>query len=73
MRFYQTGEATVTDIRALRYQPDGSVLFKTSHIDPWKDLPFRASKKERSVIPYQDLPNLYEHSIPLKAEKFEYC
>ncbi|CAG9770205.1 unnamed protein product [Ceutorhynchus assimilis] len=66
-----TGDAVVTDIRGLRYSPDGSIMFKIRHPEEWKPLPCRLNKN-KTVLSYDALPQLYDAPIPIKKEKFQH-
>lgn len=68
----KTGDPTVTDIRALQYNPDGTILFKTRHVEEWKSLPHRYKKQTHQILTYDELPRLYSNPIPIKAEKYQH-
>lgn len=55
---FKVGDPTVQDIRALKYDSDGSIKFKVRHSDDFKVLPIRLNKKAK-MVPIQTLPNLY--------------
>uniref|UniRef100_A0A6P7G4L6 Uncharacterized protein LOC114335877 n=1 Tax=Diabrotica virgifera virgifera TaxID=50390 RepID=A0A6P7G4L6_DIAVI len=64
------GDAVVTDIRAIKYSPQG-IHYKLRFGENWIELPCRINKK---VIPknFADLPRLYTNRISLKQDKFEH-
>lgn len=64
------GDATVTDIRALKYMPDGQILYKLKFSDLWTTLPQRKNVK---VIPKElnCLPNLYNNRLKVTKRKFD--
>ncbi|CAG9840695.1 unnamed protein product [Diabrotica balteata] len=67
------GDPLVTEIRALRYTPDGSVFYKLRHPDTFVELNFsRVSKKKRieTACLLNNLPNLYDSPRPIKREKY---
>lgn len=66
----KVGDPTVTDIRALKYNPTGTIQYKLRFGDEWKDLPIRLNKV--TAIPLTELPVLYKQRIPIKNEKFNH-
>lgn len=64
------GEPTVTDLRALKYNPNGSIQYKLRFTEDWKDLPTRIQQKD--ATPFEQLPCLYLDRIPIKSEKFNH-
>lgn len=67
---FKVGDPTVQDIRALKYNSDGSIDFKVRHSDDFKPLPARQMKKVK-VVPFQALPSLYKGSLKIKKEKYD--
>lgn len=66
-----TGDATVNEIRALKYNPNCSIDFKLRHTEDWQPLPCRFNKKT-VACPFRELPSLYSEAIAIKKEKFEH-
>lgn len=66
----KSGDPTVTDIRALKYDPKGSVKYKLRLTKEWENLPCRINKIV--PIPFEKLPRLHENRIPIKTEKFNH-
>lgn len=65
----KTGDPTVTNIRALRYEPDGTIYYKTDFAAQYAPLP----RPRRSKLPTEGLvvcPPLYTETVPIKSEKF---
>lgn len=67
----KTGDAKVTDIHALKYQPDGLIFYKIRHTDNWNLLENRVNKSI-SVRQLEDLPRLYHNELPIKKKKYEH-
>nr|CAH7748643.1 unnamed protein product [Callosobruchus chinensis] len=65
-----SNDPAVTDIRGLRYNDDGSIMFKLRHSEEWSPLPCRFNKK--AIIAYDELPQLYKTPIPIKKEKYQH-
>lgn len=65
-----TGDATVNEIRALKYNPNCSIDFKLRHTDVWQPLPSRFNKVV--MRPCRQLPSLYSEAITIKKEKFDH-
>ncbi|CAG9828328.1 unnamed protein product [Diabrotica balteata] len=63
----KAGDPTVTDLRALEYRPDGEILFKLRHSDPYKLLPQRRLKLNVIQRPTQ----LYLRPIPITESKWK--
>nr|CAH7752722.1 unnamed protein product [Callosobruchus chinensis] len=66
----KAGDPTVQNIRALKYNSDGSIEYKIRHSDEFQTLPVRF--KKCSAIPMESLPNLYHGKLKIKREKFEH-
>ena len=66
----KVGDPTVTDIRALRYSPDGSIHYKLRFSEDWTLLPHRRSK----VTPreFEMLPQLYTERLNISKTKFDH-
>lgn len=67
----KTGDPTVQDIRALKYNSDGSIEYKIRHSDEFQILPVRFNRK-CSIVPMEQLPRLYQGKLKIKREKFEH-
>lgn len=66
-----TGDATVNEIRALKYNPSCSIDFKLRHTEDWQPLPSRLNKTT-NMCPFKELPSLYSEAIAIKKDKFEH-
>ncbi|CAG4981288.1 unnamed protein product [Parnassius apollo] len=64
-----TGDAKVTDIRALQYKK-GNIYFKLRFTDEWQLLPQRC---DRNITPtaIESLPDLHENRLKIKNRKFK--
>lgn len=63
------GDATVQDIRAIRYESDGNVSYKLRHSQPeWEKLPQRRNLHNLQGV--MDTPNLYSEPLPLAKSKW---
>lgn len=67
----KTGDPTVKDIRALKYNADRSIEYKIRHSDEFQILPVRFNNK-CSIVPMEQLPRLYQNKLKIKREKFEH-
>nr|CAH7749724.1 unnamed protein product [Callosobruchus chinensis] len=71
----KVGDPQVTDIRALRYSPDGSIAYKLRHSEEYQELSFnRIPKNTRQQLfcPFGELPTLYNAPLPVKKEKYSH-
>ncbi|CAG9818856.1 unnamed protein product [Phaedon cochleariae] len=66
----RTGDPVVTDIRALQYSPNGSILYKLRHTDTYTPLLFRNPNKIQPCS-LESLPQLYGRPIPIKKDKWD--
>ncbi|XP_072378606.1 uncharacterized protein [Diabrotica undecimpunctata] len=64
------GDPKVTDIRALRYESNGSILYKTFYKDKWQPLPQRRSSRFYSCKT-SDLTQLHQNRRKITLRKFE--
>ncbi|XP_060810002.1 uncharacterized protein LOC132904096 [Amyelois transitella] len=64
------GDPKVTDIRALRYESNGSILYKTWYNDDWQPLPQRRSLR---LVPCEtnDLTKLHQNRRKITLRKFQ--
>lgn len=67
----KVGEETVTDIRALCYNPVGCIDFKIRHGNEWQQLPKRINKKI-NPFPLTNLPQLYAKPLTIKKDKYQH-
>lgn len=66
----RTGDPTVTNIRALKYTPDGTIEYKIRHSTvEWSPLPTRT--KNVQFIPWDTIPQLYSARLKIKKEKYQ--
>lgn len=61
----------MTDLRALRYSPNGDVYYKLRFRDEWQALPQRRDKQVK-VLDWNELSNLYQDRRKIKKQKFEH-
>ncbi|KAK7102050.1 hypothetical protein V1264_020337 [Littorina saxatilis] len=61
------GDPHVTDIRALRYSPCGTISYKLMLSDGWQVLPRRPAKVAEDVV----IPNLYQQPRRIKKKKWQ--
>ncbi|KAK6186042.1 hypothetical protein SNE40_008154 [Patella caerulea] len=64
----RTGEPVVTDLRVIRYNPDGVIEYKLNYGDEFSPLPRRAKIGEPS--PVDEVPQLHEDPLPIKKKKY---
>lgn len=64
------GSSTVSDIRLLKYTPEGTIYFKTGYSDIYEGLPETRTrpKDDRN----REITQLYRHNLPLKPSKFQH-
>lgn len=62
----KAGDPTVTDLRALKYNSLGEILFKLLHTEEWKNLP--RSPRDLST---QIFPQLYNERLPITQKKWK--
>ena len=62
------GNATVTDIRALKYSSDGNIEFKLNFEDDWQGLP----KPRNMIQPDFDPPALFQDRIKIPESKYKH-
>ncbi|VEN62189.1 unnamed protein product [Callosobruchus maculatus] len=65
---YKAGDPQVTDLRCLRYSPDGLINYKLSFNDPWCALENR--KMDFDLTAGSALPQLYKQPLPIDKKKF---
>lgn len=65
----KAGEPTVTNLRVLRYGPDGTIQYKLGFSEEYKDFPRRAKVQNPSV---GTVTQLHQNRIPIKASKFKH-
>ena len=59
----------MNDIRALQYQPNGSVFYKLRFTEEWRLLPQRRELLHSKE--FDQLPSLHSNRLPLTARKFQ--
>jgi hypothetical protein len=64
------GDLKVTDIRALRYTPEGEIYYKASFVDEWKRIPQRKNTKIKTHS-WEQLKQLYTERRKITAKKYE--
>ncbi|CAB3256002.1 unnamed protein product [Arctia plantaginis] len=66
----RAGDPTVTNLRALKYTPDGKIVYKLRHsATHWQELPTRI--KNITFIPWDTIPQLYPARLKIKKEKYQ--
>lgn len=63
----KVGDPTVQDIRALRYNPGGSIDYKLRHPDEWKILPVRMNTSVNTEV-----SKLYSERLKIKKQKYDH-
>ena len=67
------GSAVVTDVRILKYLPEGMLQFKVHYSDNiFSDIPRARSTRSRDPDATDTVPRLYESSIPIKKTKYQH-
>lgn len=66
----KAGDPRVNDVRAYRYNSNGTIDFKLRHVADWKALPSRYNKVKATEL--QELPRLYSAPLKIKKEKFDH-
>ena len=67
------GSAVVTDVRILKYLPEGTLQFKVHYSDNiFSDIPRARSTRSRDPDATDTVPRLYESSIPIKKTKYQH-
>ncbi|CAH1118118.1 unnamed protein product [Phaedon cochleariae] len=66
---FKVGDATVNNLCALKYTPDGMLFFKINFDDDWTQLIKRHSA---AVMGTEDIPCLYRDSLPIKKSKYDH-
>ena len=67
------GSAVVTDVRILKYLPEGTLQFKVHYSDNiFSDIPRARSTRSRDPDAADTVPRLYESSIPIKKTKYQH-
>jgi hypothetical protein len=64
----KAGDPTVTNIRAIQYQPTGDILYKLNHSDPWGTL--HTSRTLRLKYHCGEVRQLYAEPVPISAQKY---
>lgn len=67
----KTGDPVITDLRALSFNPNGTIKYKLNHTADWQDLPQRRNGNAQSC-PNEAIPNLYERRLKIKKEKWDH-
>lgn len=62
----KTGDPHVTDIRQLKYTPEGIIAYKLQHNEEWKNLP-----RNPKVLKTPEFPALYKSKLPLTKRKYQ--
>lgn len=63
------GDPCVTDIRALKYVPDGTIRFKFNFSEEWQVLPQRKNKTVKTMA-IENFPCLYKERLAIKQRKY---
>ncbi|KAK6184510.1 hypothetical protein SNE40_006975 [Patella caerulea] len=66
----KVGDPVVTDLRVIKYRPDGLIEYKLNYGDDFSGMPRRAKIGEPT--PQDQVPNLHTDSLPIKKKKFEH-
>lgn len=68
----KTGDPVVTDLRQLKYLPEGQILYRLGFTDKHDEKPLPVRVKLNDPISVQDLPPLYNERLKIKKTKFEH-
>lgn len=63
------GDPNVTDIRALKYSPEGVIYYKTDFNDSYKLLSQRTKRIDFSSVKYK---RLYSERLKIKKSKYDH-
>lgn len=63
----KAGDPAVVDLRAIKYNPEGTISYKINFDDDWTELPIRP--KKLSSVTYS---NLHDAPIPIASTKFNH-
>lgn len=66
----KTGDPVVSDLKQIKYKPDGVIEYKLRHSGDWIEMMVR--KKTQSTYNFNELPNLYAQRKKIKKEKFDH-
>lgn len=69
---YKVGDPVVTDLRCIKYNPDGRLQYKLKHTDEFTDLQQRRPSKVTSSLQFMELPQLHKNPPSIKKEKWEH-
>ncbi len=64
------GDPVVTDLRALKYCPNGTIKYKLQYSDEWSELPQR--RQSNKLPNFEDLPQLVPERMPVNYEKWHH-
>lgn len=68
-----SGSAVVTDIRILKYLPEGNIQFKLGYTDEiFQDIPKPRATRTRKPEESDTVPNLYRNRISIKKKKYQH-
>lgn len=77
MQFYRSirpgfkkGDPQVTDLRCIKYDVKGEILYKLNYSDDWNILEKRKTEIF-SISTITPLPNLYKEPLKIDKKKFE--
>lgn len=62
------GDATVVDIRALKYTPDGAMFHKLYHSDEWTEY----DRRKTPMKPKAAMNRLFQQRLPIKGSKYKH-
>lgn len=68
----KVGDPVVTDLRAIKYSPDGNVFYKICHSQDYVLLEQRRARTNPVFKSIKDLPNLHSKPVPIKKEKWDH-
>ncbi|CAF4930111.1 unnamed protein product [Pieris macdunnoughi] len=64
------GDPTITDLRVLKYKPDGTIWYSLNFDEPLQPLPQRPMKIT-NVKPLEELPKLFSERLPISQRKYK--
>lgn len=62
----KTLDPTVTDLKALRYSPNGDLRVKLDIVNDWVELPVRS----KLIPPIENYPRLHQAPLKISKKKF---
>ncbi|CAF4848935.1 unnamed protein product [Pieris macdunnoughi] len=64
------GDPTVTDLRGLKYKPDGTIWYSLNFDEPLQPLP-QPPMKITNIKPLEELPKIFSERLPISQRKYK--